>query len=35
MNPNSKDRGRTFAGKRQVHPDAPYSDAPELTVDAE
>ena len=30
----STDRGRTFAGKRQVHPEAPYSDAPELTVDA-
>ena len=29
----STDGGQTFAGKRQVHPEAPYSDAPELTVD--
>jgi hypothetical protein len=29
----STDGGRTFSGKRQVHPAAPYSDAPELTVD--
>ncbi len=29
----SVDGGRTFAGKRQVHPGAAYSDAPELTVD--
>jgi hypothetical protein len=29
----STDSGRSFAGSRQVHPEAPYSDAPELTVD--
>jgi len=30
----SNDGGKTFAGKQQVHPDAAYSDAPALTVDA-
>jgi len=30
----SNDGGKTFQGKRQVHPDAAYSDAPALTVDA-
>ena len=30
---HSTDAGRSFTGSRQVHPDAPYSDAPELTVD--
>ncbi len=30
----STDGGRSFSGSRQVHPEAPYSDAPELTVDA-
>jgi hypothetical protein len=30
----STDGGQTFAGKRQVHPEAPYSDAPEMTVDS-
>ncbi len=29
----SVDGGATFSGKRQVHPEAPYSDAPELTID--
>jgi len=29
----SNDGGKTFAGKRQVHPAAAYSDAPALTVD--
>lgn len=29
----STDGGRTFSGGRQVHPAAPYSDAPALTVD--
>ena len=29
----SNDGGETFAGGRQVHPDAAYSDAPALTVD--
>lgn len=29
----SMDGGRSFTGRRQVHPDAPYSDAPTLTVD--
>jgi hypothetical protein len=29
----STDGGRTFSGNRQVHPEAPYSDSPELTVD--
>ncbi len=28
----STDGGRTFAGSRLVHPGAPYSDAPEMTV---
>ena len=31
----STDGGVTFAGKRQVHPKAPYSDAPEMTVDSQ
>ena len=31
----STDGGATFSGKRQVHPGAPYSDAPEMTVDTE
>ena len=31
----STDGGATFSGKQQVHPEAPYSDAPEMTVDAE
>ena len=31
----STDGGATFSGKRQVHPEAPYSDAPELTVDSD
>ncbi len=30
----SEDAGATFSGKQQVHPDAAYSDAPALTVDA-
>ena len=30
----SNDGGKTFAGNHQVHPDAAYSDAPALTVDA-
>jgi len=30
----STDGGRSFSGARQLHPAAPYSDAPALTVDA-
>jgi len=30
---HSTDGGRSFAGRRQIHPAAPYSDAPTMTVD--